>query len=75
MTDQRRFAPMGLWTLTGCGKPWTASKSSPKPAAHRFPRALGKPAHERRFSTSAHRPRQRDDHFSGGIAQIDRLNA
>lgn len=23
MTDQRRFAPMGLWTLTGCGKPWT----------------------------------------------------
>ncbi len=30
MTSKRRFAPMGLWTLPGCGKPWTASKSSKK---------------------------------------------
>ena len=52
MTDRRRFAPRGLWTLPGCGKPWTPSKASKKAPAHRFPRALGKPANGRRFSTA-----------------------
>ena len=48
----RRFAPRGLCTLTGCGKPWTASKGSKDSTAHRFPRALGKPADGRRFPTA-----------------------
>ncbi len=41
MTDARRFAPRGLWTLPGCGKPWTASKPSRNAPVHTFPRALG----------------------------------
>ena len=53
---QRRFAPRGLCTLTGCGKPWTASKSSKDEPAHRFPPALGKPANGRRFPTARTRP-------------------
>lgn len=36
----RRFAPMGLWTLPDCGKPRTASKSCAGASAHRFPQSL-----------------------------------
>jgi hypothetical protein len=49
MNGHRRFAPMAPWTLPGCGKPWTAAKSNRHGPAHRFPRALGKPAHGRPF--------------------------
>ena len=49
---QRRFAPMGLWTLPGCGKPRTATKLSKNEPVHCFPQALGKPANGRRFSTA-----------------------
>jgi serine/threonine protein kinase len=35
-----------------------ASKSSKNEPAHRFPRALGNPAHGRRFSTARTRPRR-----------------
>jgi hypothetical protein len=54
MTDkrQRRFAPMRLWTLPGCGKPRTATKNSKNESVLCFPRALGKPANGRRFSTA-----------------------
>ena len=41
MSAARRFAPRGLWTLPGCGKPWTASKHSRNASVHSFPRALG----------------------------------
>ncbi len=52
MSQRRRFAPMGLWMLPGCGKLWTASKPSKHAPAHFFPRALGKPAYGRRLSTA-----------------------
>jgi hypothetical protein len=41
VSDARRFAPRGLWTLPGCGNPWTASKLSRDEPVHSFPRALG----------------------------------
>ena len=45
------IVPRGLWTLTGYGKPWTATKSSKK-LRPPLPTALGKPANGRRFPTA-----------------------
>jgi hypothetical protein len=70
----RRFAPMGLWTLTGCGKPWTATKSSTNAPAHRFPQALGSPAHGRRPSTSVHRPCLLGQSVKGGFFRCQPLD-
>ena len=57
----------GLWTLPGCGKPWTASKPSRNASAHGFPRALGKPADGRRFPTAPTGPAQAGSLYQGGL--------
>jgi hypothetical protein len=57
----------GLWTLPGCGKPWTASKPSRNASAHSFPRALGKPADGRRFPTAPTGPAEAGSLNEGGL--------